>query len=847
MNGYDWAFEHEVLNTVLAGFQVAFLSNPTVPNAEFPKSFSQAGWLATLLANSNSHKHRQKALLFAALSKKCLPDACSVEALCYTIFARTGALPAARHLRHIVHEQQYTGPPLGPLSDEFLASYLDSYSDLDGGMVLTEFQSQTVQALREKRSGVISAPTSAGKSFIVHEYVKSRLRSGERFLALFIVPTKALIAQTCAIYRRFKATENANLSIHSSVSEEMDVPEGSAVFALTQERCIRLLSTPIVRELSFVFADEIQSLEKDDRGVLLEYVLHEMKALSPSSQFFVAGPFIANGQELGASLFGDECIGQETKDSPVSQMIIQLTPVKGEKTLQVNITDSNERKKDFIFHLDTKQALYSRWQSRQVDAIVDSIHAFATHSPSIVYAKGPGTAGRWAKGYCDELEDSGPVAAEVNDLIAYLNDSIHPECSLINCLRRRLAYHHGGLPDFVREEIEELFKQGEIDVLFCTSTLLEGVNLPADKIFVVSPKKADEALSAFEFKNLTGRAGRLDQHLCGMVYCVNIPKDDGVNPFDAFRGAAEKKVKPTVDERLASSFDRIRSLLVEGAPLLPEDDDGKLRGTVTILRSRFLRGKEHARAYLAAKTISDGHQEMLLDALETSIASLTMPHELALRNPYVDPFLQDALYRAVLKDPSAWTIRAKRGFRTDFERVLNGLDGIFHIVQEIEGREDHSMGEFFLSYLVTYAKLWLFGERFRKIVDKMLARSDVYSVDGAVAKAMKYVGEYIGFVVAKYFSVLADILKATVLEAEQAPFTTTLALPAMLELGCSDPKTLALVTACIPRGAALKIAPLIPDEVEDPVVWLTLHQRDSRLASLSSIYHKILRRCGIWD
>ena len=156
--------------------------------------------------------------------------------------------------------------------------------------------------------------------------------------------------------------------------------------------------------------------------------------------------------------------------------------------------------------------------------------------------------------------------------------------------------------------------------------------------------------------------------------------------------------------------------------------------------------------------------------------------------------------------------------------------------------------------MLAFAKLWLLGTPFRRIVTRALPKDlreaetvPGGEVDKAIKKAMDFITKDVSFVTAKYFSVLSEILKHTLPEEEQPHFAMTMALPAMLELGCSNPKTLALVTACIPRGAAIKIAPLIPEGIEDPVVWLTLHQHDDCFAKLTSIYRKILRRCGIWN
>lgn len=852
MTGFDRAFGHEDLNYVLTCLQRATLSRSEIQNAEFSRLFSRAGWLATFLSNSKSHKHRQKSLLFAALAKTMLPNDTSVEALCYTIFARTGTLPAAMHLSKLVNEKlEYIGPDLGTLSDEFFASYMDSYSDLGGGRILTEFQKSTANSLSKERCGIISAPTSAGKSFIIHEYVKSRLKNREVFIALFIVPTKALITQICAIYRKFMVREGIDMSIFSSVSDQMEVSSKSAILALTQERCIRLLSQPFAKELSFVFVDEIQSLENDGRGALLEYVLHEITTVAQKAKFFAAGPFIAMGADLGQNLFAQRCPSIYTEDSPVSQMVIQLTPVKDSKSLQVKVVDSSGPEQDFAFEFETDRSHYSRWQGSHTKAVCDAVDLFSTDSPSIVYARGPGTAQNWAKSYASGIDACDNLAIEMKDLIAYIKDSIHPQCSLVNCLLRRVSYHHAGLPDFVREEIEELFAQREIHVLFCTSTLLEGVNLPADKIFIVSARKADEDLKPFEFKNLIGRAGRLDQHLCGMVYCIQVPNDEESDWIEAFRKDIRKEIRPTIDERFISSFDKIRSLLFDGTPLLPEEDELKLRGTVTILRSRYLRGVELATNYLASKNLSEDQQNSLLAALSNSAQLLSIPPELALKNPYTDPFLQNQLYEQVKAEPRQWIIRRKAGFSTDLKNVFKQLDEIFHIIEEIKPNGNHS---FYRSDLLTFAKLWLHGKPFNEIIIRALPSKlrtatnvETEDVDKAIKKAMDFITKDISFVTAKYFSVLSEIIRSVVAEKDLDDYAMTLALPMMLELGCSEPKTLALITAGIPRGAAIKIAPLVPDIEEDPVSWIMLNKSNHQLQRLPLIYKKILIRNGIWS
>ncbi len=57
--------------------------------------------------------------------------------------------------------------------------------------------------------------------------------------------------------------------------------------------------------------------------------------------------------------------------------------------------------------------------------------------------------------------------------------------------------------------------------MFCTSTLLEGVNLPADNLFIMDNKIALSKMNQVDFRNLIGRTGRISFNLYGNVFFVS--------------------------------------------------------------------------------------------------------------------------------------------------------------------------------------------------------------------------------------------------------------------------------------------------------------------------------------
>jgi hypothetical protein len=137
------------------------------------------------------------------------------------------------------------------------------------------------------------------------------------------------------------------------------------------------------------------------------------------------------------------------------------------------------------------------------------------------------------------------VNSEIDEVVKLVQDYLHKDYFLIECLRHGVAFHFGSLPQRIREKVEYLFSERIIDYVFCTSTLLEGVNLPAKNIFILSNAIGLSKFTDIDFWNLAGRAGRLTKELSGNIICTRVidKKNRWDNPEKDLKIVKSKSIK----------------------------------------------------------------------------------------------------------------------------------------------------------------------------------------------------------------------------------------------------------------------------------------------------------------
>jgi hypothetical protein len=713
----------------------------------------------------------------------------TVRAISDLVLSRIGNFPARALIQEQAGESDALGDPF--LQTEIMVRGLENQLRGTGSeIILTDFQVRLIQALEAKRAVSVSAPTSAGKSFTLEIELLRRLKDQESYVAVFVVPTRALIRQVTFDLVRLLRDHALSVPVLSAPAAPGTDSEGKrgAIYVLTQERLATLLSAPNPHlRVDAIIVDEAHEIGEASRGQTLERVLATALGRFPGARLFFSSPLRSNPDFL-LRLFhraNDEGESFVEHLSPVTQNIINLHPVSGKpKELRMELAMEGQR-----VPLGTLELPF-----RFRDSYMGKIAVHFTHSDdtSIIYCNGPSSADRTAAEVAEAVEQESEDE-DLQDLSSFLRQEVHPRYLLAELVRKGVAFHYGNIPQIIRGRVEELLREKRIRFVCCTSTLLQGMNLPAKNIFIEDPKKGrGSPMKKGDFWNLVGRAGRLSKEFHGNVFCV-FGKKWEVDLDSGKLAEIESAYEVAVGVRTKELLD-----VVKDPPVSAESAafSWAEQTYARIFAEYVSTGKR-----LADRPEQDARQEFPEIDKVSSELKRTLPDDVFLTNYYVHPTRLETLARHFRGLPD---LRSALPTYPWSPRSYYRLRDIFTVLNELLIHSPKRAHE----YHAFLAIEWMKGSSLKQLVSNKLewarVSNDSAEINTAIRELFDDLESELRYKYVKYTKIYHDVLKAVLGERGMAKEADgLLPIHLFLEYGAASQTLINLMAIGLSRTSAI--------------------------------------------
>ncbi len=371
----------------------------------------------------------------------------------------------------------------------------------------SDFQLAALEAVLE-RDTIVVAPTGSGKTWIAEQAITHFLAEGRR--SWYTTPLKALSNQKYDAFRELFGEQNVGLL----TGERRENSQAPIIVATTEVLRNLLYAASGEITADFIVLDEAHYLADPERGVTWEEVII---LAPPESRFLLLSATIANADELAGWM--KEVRGQEpalvwvdSKERPVPLRYGFLD--RFGRPLPLKIVDL----------LPQKVLKRLIWQTVNP---VDLVHRLRERNllPAIIFLprrRDCDEAVRMFRKYRMEegREEREAMFAQLAEQFPRLWE--HPLAR--HLIEAGVAPHHAGHLTAWKIAVERMLRAGLVRAVFATTTLAAGLDVPARTVVLptlrVRDEKGERTLTALEFHQMTGRAGRRGKDKIGFVLII---------------------------------------------------------------------------------------------------------------------------------------------------------------------------------------------------------------------------------------------------------------------------------------------------------------------------------------
>ena len=745
-------------------------------------------------------------------------------AIADNVFSQSGDFPNVQLLKTKFKEMEFRVSILDGARKD-LREGLNTVGEIDHP--LTDYQRTLWEDLVSDKDVITSAPTSAGKTHIILRYLMNRVIESEGSFAAIVVPTRALISEISG-----KIYEIAKHISYEKNIEICTVPKDGpfkekTFFVMTQERLFEVLQSGDLN-FDYLFIDEAHNISDKSRGVLLHLTLQ--KVLEGSNPQIITSMPSPRYENAFDSVFeGVHFTKRSTTHSPVAKLIMSVT-LKGR-----NIQLSRINRENVV-------SIGKQFKGRD---LADIVLQLGQGESNIIY--------RNQTNFCEDtarkialLVTENKNSEALEEAADYVESFLHEDFSLANNLRKGVAFHYGPLPGVVRTMIENLAREGEVQFVVCTSTLAEGINLPAKNLFLTNPTQAtprgepSERLEDVKLNNITGRAGRMLEHFAGNIFLIE-HADWAFQDYFEEREEEIDKI-PTyfkmLNENLPSVLDALQGNYSHQA-----DDQYSYYTIANKLIKEFNSDTLYLTLNAEELTLNKKNLGQLEAHVQQAYNDLKVDTFTLEANPSIGFIQQNKLHNFFQEqaDLTDWILPHPKS-----SLLYERLDAICHKLNEAGiflPKETNSV-----SYACLIARKWMIGDSLKSIIAEQI-KSDAeygatYNCNSSVRKVIKVINTDIRFRMSSalrcYHSLITDVIGTRNMDLQSVK------LYSFIEVGGYKDRIINLVNFGLSRETSLEIDRILPENIKiDSVEVLRKLYNTQRLDKLHVIIQREIKNLVI--
>lgn len=713
-------------------------------------------------------------------------------AIADNVFSQSGDFPNVKLLKSKFQDMEFK-VSIFDATRKDLREELNTVDEIDHP--LTDYQRTLWEDLTSDKDLITSAPTSTGKTHIILRYLMQEVMDSEGAFAVVVVPTRALISELAGKIYKIAKSKSYEKSIEICTVPKEGSFRDKTFFVMTQERLFEVLQRGDI-SFDYLFIDEAHNISDKNRGVLLHLTLQKMLEDS-YPQIIISMPSQLYLNAFDSVFGGVQFAKEKTKHSPVAKIIMPVV-LRGRK---IHISRINSEKvvsidKEFIG-----------------DNFADIVYQLGKGESNIIY--------RNRTDYCENVaRDIAALVPENKDSQAleqaadYVERFLHRDFSLASNLRKGVAFHYGPLPSVVRTMIEGLAHDREVKFVVCTSTLAEGVNLPAKNLFLKNPTQQtpigqpSERLENVKLNNITGRAGRMLEHFAGNIFLIEPADWTYKDYFEESEKEADKI--PTYFKVLNEDLRGVLKAL-QGSYDHTDENQYSYYTIANKLLKEF--GGDTLSITMDAKELTlDGKERgQLEDYIKQAFDALKVDTFTLEANPTVGFIQQNKLYNIILKqsDLTEWTLPHPKSslLYKRLEKICQVLfeTGIFLPTSDNSVR-----------HVCLIAKKWIIGDSLSTIIASQISyekeKGKDYNCNRSVRNVIKVINTDVRFRMSSalrcYHSLLTDVIGARKMDLPSVK------IHSFIEVGGCKDRFISLVNFGLSRETSLEIDGVLSKEID---------------------------------